>query len=91
MMTKNNNFGVNVSKMRWQCPNVLSAIGLNFSVRMGGRDGWRDAEERDGVRQKSMGGGAQQLALFFFFFLFPCHYPRSLFQSAPFDESQIVH
>ncbi len=56
-------------------------------LRLGGRDGWRDAEERGegiGWREKER-GGAQQLAPF------SCHYPWSLFQSAPFDESQIVH
>lgn len=40
---------------------------LNLRLRLEGRDGWRDAEERGegmGWREKG-GGGAQQLAPFF--------------------------
>lgn len=39
------------------------------------------------------GGGTQQLAGFFLFIpppFFFCHYPRSVFHLAPFDESQII-
>lgn len=55
-------------------------------LRRGGK-GW-DGERKKGERREGVGveGRAQQLAPFF-----PCHYPWSLFQSDPFDESQIVH
>lgn len=49
-------------------------------LRRGGK-GWDGERERE---KEGEGGHSSWL-------LFPCHYPRSLFQSAPFDESQTVH
>lgn len=72
------------SNILWLNPPLRSLLYIpmarripNLRLRLGGREGWRDAEERGegmGWRAKERwwwwwGGGAQQLAAFFFFFL----------------------